>query len=492
MDDPHLYPHLIPIDPRDGDGQPQVPLPPPVLPPVPLPQVPLPPLSPPPVPLPPVPLPPVPLPLPPEPQSPWASSAVPQATGTRVAGRARALLGALALLLVITVVGTCVLVLRDLHIQVTGPSPVTRATATATATVPPGTPTPVLPRDPKDNGWTEVGRGVFGDAKFAPSSVQRGYLCGQDGTKARRFGVTTDGGQTWQFGASPAGYDTCWLQISPTNPLDVVLNSAVGNCAGGSCPGLDAHYSTDGGRTWKMAPIPQGTEGPGGAVWVGPYLYLWVDAYPPTGQQGFLQVSANGGAFRPLDRNALVPGGHDVHISSAIAEGTKLYLSFDYNGCSLSECFAIVTSGDGGKTWTQASNTFAVQLLFVVGGTMYGQVRNPLDGSTQIVTKPSVLSAAWIPVTLPPLPDGQTLMLDVQRSWLPAPDGTIFAADPTSQSVASLRAGAWTVLPFSSQGSDEFLAAVSLGTDGRRQRVWMCGVLTGSNPHVGLYWHALP
>src|SRR5258708_24203323 len=108
-------------------------------------------------------------PLPPDPRSPWSSWAWPQATGTRV------LLGALALLLVVTVVGTTALVLRDLRGQ---PMRATSATPTvaplATATV---APTPVTPpRSPQDNGWTEYTAGIAGshvwsgDVKFAASS----------------------------------------------------------------------------------------------------------------------------------------------------------------------------------------------------------------------------------------------------------------------------------------------------------------------------------
>ena len=233
-----------------------------------------------------------------------------------------ALLSALIALLVLVIAGTTVLVVRDLR---QSQAARTSTPVAATATTSSGIPTPNL-SDPQSTGWTPVSGGVFTDVQFTQSSRQRGYLCGMgEKTNTRIVGVTTDGGDTWQIGPSPAGYDHCSVQVSATNPLDVALLSSVGPC--GSCTGFDTHYSTDGGRTWRVAPFPPNTEPTASAVWAGQYLYIWAAPTPENPQQGFFKVSANGGAFTTLDPNSLVPGASGAYIQQMIAGGAKVYVT---------------------------------------------------------------------------------------------------------------------------------------------------------------------
>jgi len=411
-------------------------------------------------------------PLPPDPGSPWSQRSI----GTRM------LLGALAALLIVTLVGTTFLVIRAVRNQ-ESPTTSTSTSTQATATVASGTPTPDL-RDPTNNGWNQVqtALGQFADVKFAPSSAQRGYRCGaDDATSTRSIGVTTDGGQTWKMSTSPAAYVECQVQISATNALDVALMSDSGP---GSGPArVDTHYSIDGGQTWKAAPIPQGTVAPAGALWAGSYLYVWSAPNKDTGQHGFLQVSVNGGAFTSIDPSTLLSGAQNPSIEGAVAGSNKAYLNIGYNGCSLQNCMAIVASGDGGKTWAQIPNKSNIWLAGVVGGTLYGTVMN---GSTSTPMFSNDTGATWSTQTLPQLPDGQHAGLCV-----PAADGicyVAFVAFPDS-GVAYLHAGAWTVIPFSTdQKVSVGFLAVSLGAGGHAAHVWALG--GGKAP--GIYWHALP
>ncbi len=307
--------------------------------------------------------------------------------------------------------------------------------------------------------------GTFADVQFTQSSGQRGYLCGMGaGTSTRLVGVTTDGGNTWQIGPSPAGYDYCSLQVSATNPLDVVLLS-IGTCGGCTA---DTHYSTDGGKTWKAAPFPPNMEA-AGAVWAGTYLYVGTDPAPENPQAAVLKVSANGGAFTTLDPNALVPGASGVFIQQMVAGGTTVYVTVAYNGCpSAQGCTAVVASTDGGKTWRRITDTFNMHVMWVAGSTLYGAV---LGSGTSVLQTSTDNGANWEPLALPPLPDGSKVPAQIPGGLLPAADGTIFALERGQGIIAYLHTGSWTVLPFSSRGVDGPLGTVTFGRDGHPVRV---------------------
>lgn len=391
---------------------------------------------------------------------------------------------ALAVLLVVTIIGTVSVVLRDLRLA----SASTASTGRAGMTIHAGTPTPDL-SDPAKNGWSSPapGAGTFGDIKFAPSNGQLGYACGLDETQTKRiFAIGTQGGDFWQVTASPAAYNYCWIQISPTNPRDVTLNSSVGPCSG-TCPGLDAHYSTDGGQTWKAAPIPQNTTGPtnDGALWAGKYLYVWTPYIPGT-TNGLFKVGAGDGMFTSIDPNALVPSARNAYLNGLVAVGAKLYVNLGYDGCNAQACTAIVASADGGKTWTPISHTLALQVVSVAGATLYGIV----GGQADTLQRSDDGGETWTAVTLPDLPSGQTVQ-PLDGTFLPAPDGTLFAVD--GQSIDYLRDGNWTAILFSTTGSAG-ISAISTDANGHLQRIWVLGAY-GRDPHnqqIASYWHAVP
>jgi hypothetical protein len=399
------------------------------------------------------------------------------------------LLAALAGVLIVAFVATTALLVRNLRASPSAGTTKTSAQVAGTATHTSILPTP-YPSDPRSNGWTPVGGGNFADVQFSAGGGQRGYLCGMStGTGKRLVGVTTDGGDTWQIGTSPAGYDGCSLQVSATNPLDAVLLSNVGACAGG-CLGFDAHYSIDGGKTWSAAPFPANASPDAGAVWAGSYLYVWSDSTPEAPQQAFLKVSANGGAFSAIDLNALVPGASGVFIQQMVAGGAGVYVTVAYNGCSAAQgCTAVVASADGGKTWARISNIFNLHVVWAVGTTLYGEVFG--SGQPQVQTSTDN-GTSWQPLALPLLPDGTTVAAEDQL--LPAADGTVFALDPRSGTITYLRSGSWQVIPFSSLGVDGPLGTLTIGPDGHPQRVWVFSPSPTSNttpPMLTLYWHAV-
>jgi len=365
----------------------------------------------------------------------------------------------------------------------------TARVGTPTVTLTPGpTATPFAP-DPTGNGWTAFTPRVYdGDVKFAQSSPQRGYLCGQASNDPdhRLFAVSANGGQTWQTSFSPAQFASCSLQVSATNPLDVVVNSYIGSFGSDGPPTyVDSHYSIDGGKTWKAVLIPQGTLPADGAAWSGPYLYLWVgpSVYRSFSQQSSLRVSANGGSFTPIDLNSLLPGAQGINIEGAVGASNAVYLNLSYTGCSAQTCQAIVASSDGGKHWTQIFNQSNIQLMAVLGNTLYGQAPDARDSRNLGEWTSSDNGATWTQMNLPLLPGGLPTPF-----CLPAPDGTLFGA-VDFVGVVYLRAGSWTVLPFSHYG--EYLrVAVALDAGGKPRAVW--AVDDGNNSWAGIYWRALP
>lgn len=342
---------------------------------------------------------------------------------------------------------------------------------------------------PADNGWTAFTPTVYsGDVAFAQSSPQRGYLCGQAQTDPdhRLFAVTTDGGQSWHSSFSPAQFPSCSLAVSAANPLDVVVNSYVGSFGSdGPSTYVDSHYSTDGGKTWRAVPIPQGTLPGDGAAWAGSYLYSWVgpSAYASSQQKSSLQVSANGGAFTSIDLSSLLPGAQGLNIQGAVGSSDTVYLNLSYTGCSAQTCQAIVASSDGGQHWTQIPNQSTIALVAVLGNTLYGHAPDAQNSQDPGEWTSTDGGASWTQMNLPPLPGG--------LNWptpycLPTPDGTLIGG--AEGYVAYLRSGTWTVLPVASNMSG-VRVAVALDAGGKPKALW--AIDDGNDSSAGIYWRAV-
>lgn len=372
----------------------------------------------------------------------------------------------LAALLMAAIAGTTYLTVQQLQ----GQSATTAASKTPGASKPSATTTPDLTM-PTNNGWTSVAPSGYGDVQFSASNPQRGYLCGSNtDNKNHIFGATTDGGQTWHIGNSPATYTTCTLQLSPSNPLDLTLTS-VNEPGDGQSAWVEAHYSTDGGQTWNAAPIPPNTLVPASLFWSGQYLYL--------ARQYSLQVSMNGGPFTTIPLSSIAPGESDVFLTSAVAAAGAVYLNVQTKACQ-SPCSILLTSANGGASWTKVPNQGNVLLQFVQGNTFYGNVMNGQPFVTSALLSADG-GATWQTIAFPPLPGNVNT-----SSYLVGPDQTIYTSSLAG--VAALRNGAWVVLPVSSSDRDSVEAtAISLDPSGRPQKVW--GVDGGVHP--GIYWHSL-
>ena len=405
--------------------------------------------------------------------APTTANSGPDDSGRR-RGKA-AILTALAVLMVAVIAGTSYLVVAQLHASDPGKTAHASApTATAQTTIPVTTPTPDRSL-PTTNGWTSVTAAAFGDTQFAASNPQRGYLCGSMGYGNERvLGSTTDGGQIWSIGKSPASYTSCYLRISPTNPLDVTLTSV--NAPGdGASAFVEAHYSTDGAKSWKAAPIPPNTLGEAQLLWSGPYLYLAL--------RDTLQVSVNGGPFTVIAMANLGLGAREMTLTSAVATADRLYLNVQTSACQ-SPCNILLASSNGGASWAKLPNNGNVLLAQVQGNVLYGGV---MDGQPYLTTimRSSNGGTTWNPVSLPTLPSGLEI-----TSYVIAPAQTIFVW--TRGEVAALHDGMWKVYPFSVSKTDVYMdslemTAVSFDGSGHPLKIW--GHDEGAHP--GIYWRSV-
>lgn len=391
---------------------------------------------------------------------------------TRTSRRRAPLLVALAVLLVAVLVATSLVLAQQLRGRASG-GPASNTPASVGNV---GTPAATVAAKPlpSDNGWTAISQAKFGDVAFSVSDPRRGYVCGTlDANNQRVFGITTDGGQTWHIGDSPATYPSCYLQISPGNPLNLTLVSVNAPGDGGSTF-TEAHYSTDGGKTWKTVPLPQNTTGGGQLLWSGSYLYVVL--------YNLLEVSTNGGPFKQISLSSLVPGAQQVTLSGGVATAGRMYLNVQTSACQ-SPCELLLSSANGGASWTKISGDNPdVQLDYVQGNTLYGSVHGDTPFITTIFRSTNG-GATWNPLLLQPLP----ISADIS-SYAVAPDQTIFVTvfASTLSGVGVLRDGAWTIYPFSSNNQDSIQAtAISLDASGHPQKLWG----HGDGAHPGLYWH---
>jgi BNR/Asp-box repeat protein len=376
------------------------------------------------------------------------------------------ILVALVALLVAAIAGASYLMAQQLQ----GQSAATTASKTAGASQPSATTRPDL-TIPANNGWTSVAPSSYGDVQFTAAMPERGYLCGSGSdNKNHIFGVTKDHGQTWSISDSPALYMTCSLQLSLSNPLDLTLTS-INEPGDGQSAYVEAHYSTDGGKSWKAAPIPPNTLVPANLFWSGQYLYL--------ARQYSLEVSMNGGPFTSIPLSGIVPGESDVFLTSAVATADTVYLNVQTKGCQ-SPCDILLASSNGGASWAKIPNSGNVLLQFVQGNTFYGNVLNGQPFVTSVLRSTDG-GATWQTIAFPPLPGNVNT-----SSYLVAPDQTIYTSSLAG--VAALRNSAWSVLPVSSSDRDFIqVTAISLDASGHPQKVW--GVDGGIHP--GIYWHNL-
>jgi hypothetical protein len=349
------------------------------------------------------------------------------------------------------------------------------------------TTTPVLvfptrtpkPADPISLGWEQLASGQYGSARFAPSDPRRGYFCANNHDSATSegvFGVSTDGGQTWQLKPSPQAYMTCRIAVSPTDPLKLTLNSV--NLPGdGQSAFVDAHYSSDGGQTWQAAPIPPNTLGSAGAIWVGASLFTYIG--PNKGQAPALFVSANGGAATQVDMSTIIPHDPTPSIWSAVTDGNTLYLTLF--GLCTPNCTVLVATSDGGKTWRQLANPLNLTVDAMAGTMLYAHLFNAMPPFILRVMRTADGGATWSAVEVPTLPDGTSSV-----EYQVAPDGTIFSATP--HAVYALHGQTWSAIIFATSGTWA-VSVIGFATDaaGHPTRVYVAY----EGPQGGIFAHTL-
>jgi hypothetical protein len=339
--------------------------------------------------------------------------------------------------------------------------------------------TPTMgPADPASLGWTRVTAGHLGTVQFAASDPQRGYYCATDdasGGAGRVFGVTTDGGQTWQVKPSPATYPTCRIEVSPTDPLKLTINSV--NLPGdGQAAFVDAHYSSNSGQTWQAAPIPPNTLSFGQALWAGASLYMFVGGNK--GQSSLLEVSTSGGPFTAINLGTVAPGVTSPNIAAATTAGDTFYLTVSGN-CP-QQCMTISVTADGGKSWRQVRTLPNLLVTDAEGSTLYAVLFSNNGTSNQLQTSADG-GATWAAVTMPALPDGT-----VAGEFVAARDGTIFTATP--HAVYALHGQTWNAIIFATGGTWA-VSVIGIATDavGHPTRVY----IAYEGPQPGIFAHTL-
>jgi len=258
-------------------------------------------------------------------------------------------------------------------------TPPLTSTATTSAT------TPLLSPTPDFQGWVLGVAVQYGNVAFAPGNPAIGYVCGGDagGGTAISFGVTHNGGTSWQIQKSPSLYAACSLSISSANPNYVaLLTTSCYSCAS-ETPSTRLDISRDGGKTWKQGVLPN-TDSVDPhqidfAVWAGSDLFArpqlaQKDSQPPH----TLAVSINGNPFTWVD---------NVSPGSMMSAGSALYLVTGMTGCDPNHnpnCYVLKKTVDGGVTWTAISDSNTGALIDAgTDGTLIGEASSIVNDQLQ-------------------------------------------------------------------------------------------------------------
>lgn len=257
------------------------------------------------------------------------------------------------------------------------------------------------------------------DIRFATDSIGWAF-----GARVLR---TTDGGRTWAPYAHVGG--AAVLDVE-TDGTDVVLTTAAA-CAGEACSGPVSVI-----RAPATASSASSAGDLGGTLDAGP----GVTAADIGWSAGKAVITVTGGSGIPAQL-LLTDGLHPVAVTGCAgtgaarlvtpASGTTLYALCQPDGGAGQLGFGVVTSGDGGATWTRVTSTGPVvanaggvsatasdpkHLLVVSGG------RADLHGS---MTVSSDGGRSWhTPASPPPLPDRGW-------AWVGSPGAGTFYAVPT-------------------------------------------------------------
>jgi hypothetical protein len=317
-----------------------------------------------------------------------------------------------------------------------------RATATSEASPTLGAPTSVPTTNPALLGWTRRGPALVDQIREAPSAPSTVYACGPAPSRGQGlgFGVSTDGGLTWQSWSTSIPSASCLgLRVSPSAPQAVAIYSA--SCraeCGQSDFSLD--YSLDGGRHWTLVYTNQTDTGESFG-WVGTDLFTQI-APPgtPASTTENLAVSKNGGPFSWTS----LP-----YPSGLLTTATTLYAP---TGAGL------YTSTDLGASWRKVTPAYQGHAIdptaLTSGAPLLGYDARAENGpNIYPLYRSADGGATWQP--LPSLPTGMQADTDAVE----VPNGTIYETcignDAEQSGIYKLTPGAssWTLVSTLGQGA---------------------------------------
>lgn len=377
------------------------------------------------------------------------------------------------------------------------------------------TPTPAFtatPAPPAGSGWRAIGPSNLQTLFFAPGDPLTAYTCfsypgGQ--RKPLIFGVSHDGGHTWQFHATALPDTDCQMAVNPTDAQSIALAAQLSVCSGNGCTNrpTEVYISHDGGASWKAASPVGDLKDWGLSVllaWVGDTLFVGTNGdsinenlgQPP---HAVIAASVNGGPMSSVKIDALsaIP---TARIGPFLPLGATLYVGL-WKGSSVSP-----SPGDGvyakadatAAEFTTVSFTYQGSHVYALTASMDGKTllgQTELYGSAPAPAVPLLAStdggASWH--ALPAFPQAQYCCYE--DFVYGAADGSVVAEirvysyesglfEPTGIFALRPGAGAWVYAAPPPDGS--VIITVSSDASGRPVAVWAPGFGNG------LPYHPLP
>ena len=351
-----------------------------------------------------------------------------------------------------------------------GPTPTatSQTTPTATPTTSSGSATM------QSLGWTKSSLKSPDVIAVAPGDPNTLYSCAGSFTATFiAFGVSHDGGVTWQTTNTPAQAGRCEsLAVSPTNAQAVAFLATTCRADCGQTS-YALYASLDGGVHWTAPALPSGA----GLVDMLPYAWVGTTLFAAVGNPAphVLAASKNGGAFTWVN-TSFAP-----YPFAAVGHTLYAYTPTDSSACpkDSSQCLEIAKTSDLGAFWSrilplyQGYNVRAVGVL-PDGVTMIGQ-------ETHAATSPDVYpllrstdgGATW--QALPDFPQGTGS--NDSTAIFATPDGTAFVRLPVAPGATPctiyklmLGASAWACLAQTTGGFG--FALVTWDVQGHPAKLW--------------------
>jgi hypothetical protein len=389
--------------------------------------------------------------------------------------------------------------------------------ATATPT------TQVLQVSPSQ-GWVTASALAGGKAiTFSIDHPLTGYACGNadlganpPSTMPLKVWQTQNGGRTWSAPMlMPVDAPNCAIQVSPSNPNDIVVSVIQSLCQGG-CDTNELlpsswYRSLDGGQSWNAisAPDPHVLEE---FIWAGPTLFEYFQGNPgwegPVNIPHTLLASTNGNAFVPADNAS-----YHAQLQGAPPH-TLIGLAYYSLGSTLSivcetgatPAYIVLQSSDGGVTWThftaatEYGTTYIAAITSADGSNLYAIAYDATTNQDELMETTDGAHTWQVRAALPGIPE---INARKQQQYAFAPDGTVIVSIQTLTNTIpgvrpyELAPGATTWQPLAPKETtyNHLFGAISWGTDGHPVAVWAMtltpsSTTPGTNGAYGIAYHA--